>query len=962
VPYLHELGVTHLYASPYLKARPGSMHGYDIIDHRVLNPEIGTPADHQALVDGLHAAGMGQILDTVPNHMGVHASANPWWSDVLENGPASLYALYFDIAWYASPRPELHGKLLLPILGDVFGKVLESQQIRLAYAGGTFTLSYFDHCLPVAPRSYALILTQGLDELKQQLADDALPLTEYQSILSSIRNLPPAEDSDAARLTEHQREKEVIKRRLGKLGDDSVEVRTALERTVERYNGTPGEPRSFDLLEQLLDAQSYRLAFWRVASDEINYRRFFDINDLAALSMEREEVFRATHELILDMLQSGQLDGLRIDHPDGLYDPRQYLWRLQHHYLLTLARTLAGAEGWEEIEPELSQALVRHLAKIGADGGPWPLYVVVEKILGPDEPLPTDWCCDGTSGYDFLNQIGGLFVDTAHERAFTRFYQDWIEDETPRPQLIYQKKTLIMQVAMSSELNMLAHQLDRLAQRERWSRDFTLHALRNGLRAVIACFPVYRSYITEEGYSDIDRHYVQRAVRLAKLNNRALSTALFDFVRDSLLKKPAGQEETSARPLEEKRFAGKFQQVTAPVMAKGLEDTAFYVYNRLIALNEVGGDPGRFGQPPAGLHRYLQQRQGRWPYAMATTSTHDTKRSEDVRARIQVLSEMPDEWQQAVLRWAKLNESHRVPLEESATAPDPNEEYFLYQTLLGAWPLDPSAEEHATFIKRIQEFMRKALHEAKVHSSWINPDPVYDEAVTQFIARILDDKTAPDFLADFRSFQVELSHFGFCNALAQVVLKAAAPGVADTYQGTELWDFSLVDPDNRRPVDYGLRRRLLADLDAQAAEAGARLHQFARELADTKESGLIKLYVLSRLLRYRRDKPGLFSAGSYVPIEGAGSKADHVFAFARQRDRDTVLVIVPRLVRTLLSAARTLPLGSDVWGETFLQLPDNLAATAWQSLFTGEQLSGPRLAVADVLANFPVALLAGNDQ
>jgi (1->4)-alpha-D-glucan 1-alpha-D-glucosylmutase len=965
VPYLHELGITDLYASPYLKARPGSMHGYDITDHRTLNPEIGNQEDYDQLVAALHRAGMGQLLDTVPNHMGIHASANPWWHDVLENGPASPYALYFDIAWFASPRPELHGKILLPILGDPYGKVLESQQLQLVYQGGEFSLHYYDHHLPIAPRSYAQILGPCVDELKQQLGEESMALLEYQSILTAVRNLAPRTETDPARLEEHQREKEVIKRRLSKLTEESPEVRTAIEQAVARLNGSAGEPHSFDLLDQLLEDQAYRLSFWRVASDEINYRRFFDVNDLAALSTERPEVFQATHELIFNLLREGKVNALRIDHPDGLYDPRQYLWRLQHQYLMTIARALESETpqfqgvAWENIEPDLSKAVDDYLVEV-ATRGQWPLYVVVEKILGAEEQLPEDWATYGTSGYDFLNQIGGLFVDTTAERAFSRLYHDWAEDETAFSRMVYQKKILIMSVSLSSELNMLAHQLDRLAQQDRWSRDFTLHSIRQGLRAVIACFPVYRSYITEEGFSDADRNYVQRAVRRAKLNNRALSPSLFDFVRDLLLRKPPHTEDVDgAYQAEQVRFAGKFQQVTAPVMAKGLEDTTFYVYNRLVSLNEVGGDPGRFGQTPAGLHRYLQQRQARWPASMSATSTHDTKRSEDVRARIDVLSEMPDEWLQALGRWSQLNGSHRVQLDEDTTAPDPNEEYLLYQTLLGAWPLDPyTPEEYARFVQRIQEYLRKALHEAKVHTSWTNPDPAYDQAIDQFVAKVLDPKSSPDFLGDFRGFQHELSHFGLLNALSQVLLKAAAPGVADVYQGTELWDFSLVDPDNRRPVDFELRRRLLADLDARAADAGPHLARFAAELLRNKENGLIKLYLLSRVLRWRRAHPGLLSGGTYVPIEFTGPQADHLFGFLRQYDNEAALVIVPRLYRKLLRAETKEPLGAAVWASTTMALPASAPSSAWTNLFTGECVdSKPTMSVATLLAHFPVAVL-----
>ncbi len=519
VPYLRDLGITHCYASPYLKARPGSQHGYDIIDHRVLNPEIGTDAAYAAFVDALHQNGLGQILDMVPNHMGVLGNENPWWNDVLENGPASPYANFFDISWFASPRPELHGRVLLPVLGEPYGKVLESQQIKLEYAAGAFTVTYFEHSWPVAPRSYGLILGYRLEELERRLGKDDPALVEYQSILTAVKHLPRRTETGPEKVAERQREKEVIKRRLAVLTQESAAVGDFLAETVAQFNGTPGDPRSFDLLDELLDDQAYRLCFWRVAADEINYRRFFDVNDLAALSMERPEVFEATHALVLKLLAEGQIDGLRIDHPDGLYDPRQYLRRLQEHFVLARARELAEDQDWAVLEGPLRERVAAFVGQAFQPAeGPagWPLYVVVEKILGAAEALPVDWATHGTSGYDFLNQLNGLFVDAANAEEFTRLYRDWTQDDTPFAEVVYRKKFLILQVSLSSELHTLAYQLDRLAQRDRWSRDFTLHSLRHALREVIACFPVYRSYITADDVSDSDRKYVVRAVQRAR--------------------------------------------------------------------------------------------------------------------------------------------------------------------------------------------------------------------------------------------------------------------------------------------------------------------------------------------------------------------------------------------------------------------------------------------------------------
>jgi (1->4)-alpha-D-glucan 1-alpha-D-glucosylmutase len=966
VPYLRDLGITHCYASPYLKARPGSQHGYNIVDHRHLNPEIGSEEDYNAWVAALHEHGLGQVLDMVPNHMGILGNENPWWNDVLENGPASPYAAYFDITWHSSHRPELWGRVLLPVLGAPYGKALEAQEIRLAYADGAFTIHYFEHRFPVDPRTYGTTLGSRAPELEQALGADNPALLEYQSILTAVKHLPLRTQAEPARVAERQREKEVIKRRLAALTQESAPVRDFIGRTVAEFNGARGEPRSFDLLDGLLNDQAYRLSFWRVASDEINYRRFFDVNELAALSAEREEVFLATHELVLRLLREEKINGLRIDHPDGLFDPKQYLQRVQQYYALACARAVFDAnEEYRGTEwAELERPLLERFGAAVCAGGPGPLarplYLVIEKILGTGEPVPENWPAYGTTGYYFLNMVNGLFVDTANAKAFTRLYQDWIDDHTPFAEVVYQKKLLVLRVTMSSELHMLAYQLDRLAQKNRYSRDFTLNTLLHALREVISCFPVYRSYISDEGLSDTDRKYILRAVRLARTKNPALSSAIFDFVRDMLLLKyPEGASEEEKA--EQRRFVGKFQQVTSPVMAKGMEDTAFYVYNRLVSLNEVGGDPDRFGVPPAQQHRYHQERQAKWAWSLSATSTHDTKRSEDVRARIDVLSELPGEWKERLARWSELNRPRRVLLEDEV-APDANEEYLLYQTLLGAWPLSPSsAAEYAEFVERIQAYFVKALHEAKVHTSWVNPNAEYDEAVRQFVARILDEGASRPFLDDFREFQSWVSHYGLFNSLAQTLLKITAPGVADTFQGTEVWDFSLVDPDNRRPVDYGRREALLRDLRERVAAAGGKLAGLTRELTLRKEDGQVKLYVTHRALHCRREHPGLFAEGDYLPAEGSGPREENVFGFARRQGATWALVAVPRLL-TRLAGPGELPLGPAAWQDTTLLLPGVDPKLRLRNVFTGETLAlaqrdgKPLLHLAEVFASFPVAL------
>ncbi|MCI0702736.1 MAG: malto-oligosyltrehalose synthase [Planctomycetia bacterium] len=940
VPYLRDLGVTHVYASPYLKARPGSTHGYDIVYHRVLNPEIGSSEDHDTFVNTLREHGLGLILDIVPNHMGVATNDNPWWNNVLENGPSSRFADYFDIAWKATARPELQDKVLLPVLGDPYGDVLESGQLRLAFEHGAFVVWCYDRIFPVAPRSYSLILAHRADELEKRLGADSPDLAEYQSILTAIGHLPDRTETDPAKVAERQREKEVIKRRLRELAGRNEVIRAFVEENVRIFNGTPNDSRSFDRLDELLSRQCYRLSFWRVALEEINYRRFFDVNDLAALSVEREEVFTAVHETIFRLIAEGKVDGLRVDHPDGLYDPRQYFHRLQRQYLLS--RGL----GQEEIESVLAAAPERSPTR-------WPLYVVAEKILGVGEQLPRDWAVAGTTGYEFLSAVNGLFVASASERAFTQLYRDLIEDYVPFPEVVYRSKRLVLLASLAGELNMLTHQLDRLAQKRRRSRDFTLNGLRAALREVIACFPVYRSYISDKGVPAADREHIEIAVRRAASRNPLMSSALFRFVRDMILLEypPGATEEEKAEQL---RFVGKFQQVTSPVMAKGLEDTSFYVYNRLVSLNEVGGHPGQFGTRPEELHKFNADRQTNWPRALSPLSTHDTKRSEDVRARINVLSEMPEEWGSAVRRWMELNAAHRT--EMIGSAPDANEEYLLYQTLLGAWP--PGSDDPGTeFADRIANYMTKALHEAKVHSSWMNPNAAYDAAVQEFVRRILDPQKSRAFLDDFRQFQKHAARYGIINSLAQTLLKITAPGVADTYQGTELPDFSLVDPDNRRPVDYARREAMLADLRAKSHSSGD-LPAFARQLTEAAEDGRAKLYLTWRALSARREHPGLFAEGEYLPLVASGAKADHLFAFARRLNGVTAVVAVPRLVVRLNPDPNRLSLGAEVWADTRLALSE-LELVTWRDAFTGRRLNATdgRIAVADLFAHFPVALL-----
>ena len=939
VPYLRDLGITHVYASPYLKARPGSTHGYDIVDHRQLNPEIGSRDDYEAWIAALKGAGLKQLLDIVPNHMGVATDENAWWNDVLENGPASHFANHFDIAWHSTDRDDLRDRVLLPVLADNYGEALESGQLRLAFENGAFVLVYNGRWFPVSPRSYSRILAAEPERLAEALGSDSPELAEYQSIVTAIGHLPDRTEREPARVAERLREKEVIKRRLGELSANE-RVRLFIDETVARFNGTPGDPQSFNALDDLLRHQCYRLAHWRVATDEINYRRFFDVNELAALSMERDEVFRDSHELILELLASGAVDGVRVDHPDGLFAPAAYLDRLQDRYLLALARRMA--------RPDFNEADWNDRIAAMRKECPRPLYVVVEKILGAEESLPADWSADGTSGYEFINAANGLFVDAAGLRAMSQVYRDFIEDYSPWSEAAYRAKRVIFQSSMASELNTVARLLERLARRGRHSRDFTLRSLRDALGEVIACFPVYRTYIAGTGVvTETDRKVIQTAVRRASFRSPLIGPPVFDFIRRVLLLEYpdwAGEEERS----EQRHFVGKFQQVTSPVLAKGIEDTAFYRFVRLASLNEVGGDPSRFGVSPEAFHQFNAGRQAHFPHGLAPLSTHDTKRSEDVRARLNLLSEMPEEWGRAIRIWSELNVSHKTALADGP-APSPNDEYLIYQSLLGAWPLEPySAEEYRAFIGRIQAYMQKAIHEAKVHSSWVNPNAEYDAACRDFIAKMLDSESGQPFLEAFRSLRQRLSRLGLFNSLAQTLLKLAAPGVADTYQGTELWDFSLVDPDNRRPVDYSHRQKLLREVrDLSERQIG--------HLVGNPADGRIKLFVTERMLTLRREHPGLFTSGEYIPLEAQGPAAQHAFAFLRRNDTTAALIVVPRLLARFCPGKDDAPLCGR-WGDTVI----STEAHNWTNVFTQARHAGGDIHLADLFRQFPVAALVAS--
>jgi (1->4)-alpha-D-glucan 1-alpha-D-glucosylmutase len=951
-PYLESLGVSHVYTSPMTAAKPGSAHGYDVIDHGRLNPEIGSEEQVRSWIADLRTRGMGWLLDVVPNHMSVFGP-NEWWADVLEHGPASPFAGHFDIAWNDHPRQHLRGKVLLPILGNPYGAEIEAGKFNIEYADGGFSIAYGSLRLPIDPRTYGLLLTPLIEAMENKESEERAR-NELKSILTAINHLPPRHDVD--RIAEARAESRVIRRRLSELTERNAAVAAELNAIARVASGERNDPASFAKLEELLDAQVYRPCYWRVASDEINYRRFFDVNDLAALSIENEDVFVAIHRLIFDWTSTGQLDGLRIDHPDGLYDPKQYLDRLQLHHWLATARWLLSERReeydgapWTDVEQALRERFESNAESL--------LYVVVEKILGEAESIPKSWRTDGTTGYEFINVVNGIFVDRASEPAMSHVYRELTGFDQRFDDLVYVSKFHLLQSSLASELHMLAHQLDRIAQSERWSRDFTLNGLRHALREVIACFPVYRSYVNGT-VGEIDRVVILRAIARGRRRNPLLGRAMFDFIRDTLLLKdpPSGPASPEYRAAQQ-RFAGKFQQVTSPTMAKGFEDTALYVYSRLISLNEVGGNPSQFGRSVDEAHEVFQLRADRSPAALSPLSTHDTKRSEDVRARINVLSEIPDEWEENVRKWMYDNRSLKLEA-DGQPVPDANDEYFLYQTLVGAWPMEGLHDDNRQeFAERIRAYFNKALHEAKVHSSWMNPNPEYDAAAAEFVGRILDPSKAAVFLQEFESFQTRVRDAGIVNSLAQSLIRITAPGVPDTYQGTELWDLSLVDPDNRRPVDFAERTRLLNELDRSAATNTDRLVQ---DLVANRRDGRIKLYVVSRALRYRRNHESLFGTGAYQPVSCDGPMSGHVFCFTRSLGETDVLVTVPRLVCGLLQMDAGGPFGKGGWAESELILPEPRRHGRARDVFTGRTLritARRRVRLDEVFGVFPIALL-----
>ncbi|SFG97986.1 maltooligosyl trehalose synthase [Desulfotomaculum arcticum] len=961
VPYLHDLGVTDLYASPLLQARQGSGYGYDVVDPTRLNRELGGEEAFAGLTEALRQRDMGLLLDIVPNHMAASAE-NRWWADVLRHGPDSPYAGYFDIDWQPG-RPGLAGKVLLPIIASPYGEALENGELVLALAEDGFRVHYRGNPVPVRPDSYRDILGLGPAGTGGQPDPDPVP-QQLEELLAALDKLPPRHD------TGYPAAFREITGRLWQLYQTNSATRLLIDKSLQAINGIKGEPGSFTRLDKLLAGQHYLLAFWRPANREINYRRFFSISELVSVHAEDQHVFEATHDLVLRLCKAGLVTGLRIDHIDGLYDPEAYLGRLQER----LTETGEHPGFYVVAEKILGHKKRGHTSDLGSELG--------GRGMSPtNEALPVSWPVYGTSGYDFLNLVNGLFVHGAGLTELGSIYRRHGAPEDSFQKMVYQLKKRAIARLFNSETRTLAEQLGRLAEQDRHGRDLALDQLEEAVVEVIACFPVYRTYLRDLTLTDRDREYIEKAVALVHRRNPGAERAC-EFLRRVLLLEFT-PDQTQDQQQDWLHFVMRWQQFTGPVMAKGVEDSAMYVYNRLVSLNEVGGKPDAPPVSVAAFHRRNRAGLQRLPHSMNATSTHDTKRSEDVRARINVLSEIPTLWAGRLEQWRQWNNRHKS-VWNSRPVPGGNMEQLIYQTLVGAWPLREN--EVPGFKKRLADYLVKAAREAGRYTNWQQPDEDYEKALVQFAMSILDPGGDNPFRQDFIRFQATTAYYGALGSLAQVLLKITSPGVPDFYRGTELWDFSLVDPDNRRPVDFSARAAMLAQLREREAGGRAALTALARELLESWREGRVKLFLTYRALHYRRNHPGLFTGGEYIPVEAAGPGAGHICAFARRTGESWALVVVPRLLALFRTgnggrggtgkpagAPPPLdpPLGEQVWGGHLLLLPDE-APGMWRNILTGENLTaepaGPEadappgskvLPLAAVWQSFPVALLAG---
>jgi (1->4)-alpha-D-glucan 1-alpha-D-glucosylmutase len=891
----------------------------------VINPELGSKVSFNALARTLKSHDMGLVLDIVPNHMAL-SHDNPWWLDFLENGPASPYAVFFDVDWHP-PNKVLEGKVLQPILGAPYDQILENQEIRLDLDEGGFALRYYDHKFPLDPTTYHAILTHGLNNFIEKWGRGNLAVSNLLRLITLVEDLPPRTVTSKGRLRERNRQKEILKENLWLLYQENPLIQGFINDNLNLFNGHRGDPESFNLLDNLLNAQAYRLAHWRVAQEMINYRRFFSINDLIGLRVEDPQVFEASHSLPFSLVRDGRISGLRIDHIDGLYDPQEYLERLQSRLSSPGTGAAAGQTGF---------------------------FVVVEKILEKQETLPSEWPVAGTTGYDFLTMVDGLFVDSQGLEDLREVYARFVVSAVNLTDVVYDNKKLIMESLFGGEVENLGHYLSLLAAQDRSARDIAHRDLIRALFEFTACLSVYRTYIRSFTVAPQDRDTLEHALAEVRQRQPGLNPLALDFLKRVLfLEMPPVLADEQRK--EWLNFVMRWQQFTGPIMAKGLEDTASYVYNPLVSLNEVGGYFQALS--PAAFHAFNHQRRHSWPFTLNATSTHDTKRSEDVRMRLHILSEMPGEWEACFKRWRGWNQSKKKDVNHMPV-PDASQEVLIYQNMLGAWPLHP--EEIPEFRERLKNYTIKAAREAKVHTRWISPNLEHEQALEAFLAAILQESDNSAFLKNFSKLQERLAFWGALNSLSLVLLKVASPGVPDFYQGTELWDLSLVDPDNRRPVDFPLRAQLLNDLKKKEQQGAPTL---IKELLAHWKTGDIKFFTTLKALNFRRANLNLFLHGDYLPLTAQGEREQHLVAFARRHESLWALAVAGRFF-SKLSPPGQFPVGAGVWGETSLPLPPE-APSAWRNIFTDETVTSfpasksKALPLKQVFRDLPIALLCG---
>lgn len=899
IEYLNDLGISHIYASPVFQAREGSPHGYDVVDPAAINTELGSQQEFEDLLTYVHDLGMGWIQDIVPNHMAFD-SQNDMLMDLLERGAHSRFYEFFDIDW-EHHYDRIRGRVLAPFLGRLYNECLEAGELTLNFDQEGFHIRYYDWRFPLRMQSYSILLTSKLSWLKKHIDSDHPGYINLLGALYSLRNL--TEDNDPEGFDTQIR---FVKNILWENYQSQPIIQKYIDNQIEKINGTPGEAESFDRLHDLLSQQFYRLSYWKVGSEEINYRRFFSVNELITLRMEQQEVFDYTHQLIADLVERDLIDGIRVDHIDGLQQPTQYLERL---------RKLIGDR-----------------------------YLVVEKILEPGEPLPEFWPVDGTTGYDALNVINGLFCKKAMKSQYSKMYSSFTGNSYPYHEQVHDEKRLIVDKHLAGDVDNLAHKMVQIAGQYRYGHDFTLYGIRKALVEILTWFPVYRTFISLKQQREKDPEYLDEAIRLAKKSMPNLVREI-DFIRQIL---SLEQPDQNAEKGQWEAVAFRFQQLSGPLMAKGFEDTFLYIYNRLLSLNEVGGSPDSFGVSDIEFHQFQLNRMTDWSQTMNTTSTHDTKRGEDVRARINVLSEIPDEYHQHLIRWAKINQPFKSDVNGNP-APDSNDEYFLYQSLIGTLPFDGKITDE--YRKRIRDYAIKAVREAKIHTAWLEHDTDYEEAYLEFIDSIIDQETARDFLEDFSPFQEKIAAFGIWNSFSQVILKYTVPGISDLYQGTELWDLNLVDPDNRRPVDYEHRRSLLSEI----RNSDRSRRELVEHLLHNRRSGQIKMYLIHQLLQTRAEYPALLEQSEYIPLKIHGTLRNHVVAFARRNGQLWMVTVIPRFLTGLIDAGE-LPVGETLWSDTEIELPERLLPG--EEIFTGRAFSSAqRWRVAEIFGNFPGAVI-----